>query len=96
MSNKEKFWWGCLTVCVLLGILSLFYIFPKYGVWQQSLSGEAELRRAEYSKRIAVEEAKAKLDSAKLYADAEVERAKGPTEANLPILEASRLPEGRK
>jgi hypothetical protein len=106
---------------------------PRYGVWEQGLVGEAELRRAEQNRRIAVQEAQAKLESASLLAEAEVARAKGvaaaneiigeglrgheeylrylwimslehvaqaegstvvyvPTEAGLPILEASRLP----
>ncbi len=44
--------------------------------------GEAELLEAESSKKIAVEAAKAQLDSAKLLAEAEVERAKGVAAAN--------------
>jgi regulator of protease activity HflC (stomatin/prohibitin superfamily) len=102
---------------------------PQYNVYEQRTAGEAELQRANYSKQVAVQEAQAKMDSAKLLAAAEVERAKGvakanqiigdslhnnedylrylfvnnlehtqnqviyvPTEANLPILEASRRP----
>lgn len=117
---------------LILGALVLagtMYGCPRYHVWQQQLAGEAELARAEQNRRITVLEAQAKLDSAKMYADAEVERAKGvaaankivadgleghdeylrylwidkvagsaqreiiyvPTEANVPILEASRL-----
>jgi regulator of protease activity HflC (stomatin/prohibitin superfamily) len=44
--------------------------------------GAALLAKSETEKKIAVEEAKAKLDSAKLLAAAEVERAKGVAEAN--------------
>jgi regulator of protease activity HflC (stomatin/prohibitin superfamily) len=40
------------------------------------------LREAEWDRQVAVEEAKAKLDSAKFHADAEIERAKGVAEAN--------------
>lgn len=61
---------------------SCAYGVPKYRVWQQSLSGEAELRKSEYSKQVAVEEAKARLESAALNAQAEVERARGVAEAN--------------
>lgn len=50
---------------------------PHYGVYQQQLAGEAELAQANYSKQVAVQEAKAKLESAKLLAEADVERAKG-------------------
>lgn len=100
---------------------------PQYNVYTERTQGEAELQRANYSKQVAVQEAQAKMDAAKLLAQAEVERAKGvakanqiigdslhnnedylrylfvnnlehtqnqviyvPTEANLPILEATR------
>lgn len=101
---------------------------PYYRVWEQGLAGEAELKRASQNRQIAIQEADAKAASAKLLAQAEIERAKGvaeanriigeslqghteyltylwlqaldhsqstivyvPTEANLPLLEASRL-----
>ncbi len=46
------------------------------------MKGEAELLEAESTKKIAVESAKAQLESAKLLADAEIERARGVAEAN--------------
>lgn len=55
---------------------------PKYIVYCSTLSGEARLREAESSKKIAIEEAKAKMESAQMLAKAEVERAKGVAEAN--------------
>lgn len=55
---------------------------PHYSVWQQGMAGQAELKRAEQNRQIAVQEAQAKLESAKLEALAEVERAKGVAEAN--------------
>jgi len=55
---------------------------PAYNVWQQGMAGAARLKEAESSRRIAVQEAEAKRDSAKLLADAEVERAKGVAKAN--------------
>jgi len=101
---------------------------PKYNVWQKGLAGQAELKKAEWNRQIAIKEAGAKRESATMLAAAEVERAKGvaeanqiigeslkeneaylrylwimglqdgsseiiyvPTEANLPILEASRI-----
>jgi len=100
---------------------------PKYGVWQKELSGKAQLREAEWSRQIAVQEAKAHKESAYFEAQAESIRAEGvnianriigeglkdneeyilylwvqglqednskviyvPTEANLPLLEATR------
>jgi len=60
-----------------------------YASWQGEIakiekqkSGEAQLLEAENTKRIAIEDAKAKLESARLLAQAEVERAKGVAEAN--------------
>ena len=54
---------------------------PKYRVWQQGLAGKADLNKQEYAKQIMVEQAKAELESAKLLAAAEVERAKGIAES---------------
>ena len=104
---------------------------PMYNVYSSRKMGEAALAHAQSSKEVAVCEAKAKMESASLLADAEVARAKGvaaaneiigaslrnnesylkylwitevaganidktvvyiPTEANLPLLEAGRVP----
>jgi regulator of protease activity HflC (stomatin/prohibitin superfamily) len=46
------------------------------------LNGKAQLREAEWSRQVAVEEARARQESAKLDAQAEIERAKGVREAN--------------
>ncbi len=69
---------------VLFGLIILSKILfgPMYGVWEQGLSGQAELAKADYSKKVAVQEAQAKLDSSTLLANAEVERAKGVAKAN--------------
>lgn len=56
--------------------------YPQYNVYHQRLDGEAELAKANFSKQVAVQEAQAKMDSAKLLAQAEVERAKGVAQAN--------------
>ena len=116
---------GIFSVAVVIGLM--MWGIPQYSVYSQRLSGEAELANADYSKKVAVQEAQAKLDSAALLAQAEVARARGvaqanqiigdslknneaylrylfvnnlentkdqiiyvPTEANLPILEATR------
>lgn len=67
-----------LTLLVAAGM----YGCPRYSVWQQGLRGEAELKRAEQNRKVKVYEAEAKLQAAKLDAQAEVERAKGVAEAN--------------
>lgn len=55
---------------------------PRYNVWQQGLVGQAELKRAEQNRQIAIQEAQAKKEAAALLAGAEIERAKGVAEAN--------------
>jgi len=74
---------GTFIVGALLG-LTVFGMWgcPRYSVWQQGLAGEAELKRAEWNRQIAVKEAQAKKEAAISLAQAEVERAKGVAEAN--------------
>ncbi len=68
--------------------------FPYVNVWQQGLSGEAELARAEQNRQIVVNEAMAKQEAAKYWAQAEIERAKGVAEANKIIANGLGGPEG--
>ena len=67
-----------LMLLVLVGMVGC----PQYSVYEQRLTGEAELARAQQNRQIAVNEAQAKMDAAKLLAQAEVERAKGVAQAN--------------
>ena len=64
-----------LTIVLPVGL-------PQYKVWQQNKEGEAELARAEQNRQIAIQEAKAKEESAKSLANAEIIRAQGVAEAN--------------
>ncbi len=76
----------------LLVVLGLFLVFggiggcmwgyPSYNVYQQRMAGEAMLAHAQASKEVAVAEARAKMESSTLLAQAEVERAKGVAAAN--------------
>ncbi|MDO5509928.1 MAG: hypothetical protein Q4F57_04475 [Weeksellaceae bacterium] len=65
----------------VISVAALMYIMPVYNVWQQEMSGKAEMAKAEQNRRILVEEARARLEAEKLNAQAEVERAKGMAEA---------------
>jgi len=67
-------------ICGVIG--GCMWGIPQYKVYKQTLRGEANLKEQEFAKQIAVEEAKAKLESAVLLADAEIERARGVAEAN--------------
>jgi hypothetical protein len=114
-------------IVFLLGLVVLgMWGCPKYNVYSQQKQGEALLAHAQSSREVAVAEAKAKMESSSLLAQADTIRAHGiarsnqiigasltdqylhwywidnieknpnaviyiPTEANLPIMEASRL-----
>ncbi len=82
--KKDKYTTKTVIVIILgslLFIALLMYTVPQYRVWQKELSGKAQLREAEWSKRVQIEEAIANLEAEKLNAQAEVERAKGMAEA---------------
>jgi len=81
---------GGALVLVIIGMGGC----PLYNVWEQGLSGEAELARAEQNRKILINEAMAKQESAKYWAQAEVERAKGAAEANRIVAESLGGPEG--
>lgn len=118
---------GIGFVALAVVCVGLLWGCPNYNVYSQRLSGEAELAKAEYSRKTAVVEAEAKQQSAQSLAAADTLRAMGvarsnqiigqslkdnpdylkwlwveslkerngdiiyvPTEANLPILEATR------
>lgn len=73
-----------LFVLFLGGAISLGLAvgYPSYRIWQQEKEGAAELARAEQNRQIAIQEAKAKEESAKSLANAEVIRAEGVAKAN--------------
>jgi hypothetical protein len=73
---------GFATVLGLAVIAVLMAGLPRYAIWQQEMAGRAELAKAEQNRQIRVAEAHAHLESAKLEAMAEIERARGAAEAN--------------
>ena len=70
-----------IFICIVIGF-GIGGIYSKFNLWSSSLSGQAELRKADWNRQIAVREAQAKKDSSILLAEAEVERAKGVAKAN--------------
>ena len=68
-----------LVVLALIG--ALMFAWPQYRVYSKTQKGEAALAEARTSKQVQIEEAKANLESEKLNALAEVERAKGAAES---------------
>jgi regulator of protease activity HflC (stomatin/prohibitin superfamily) len=71
---------GIVILSTVIG--GLMWGVPKYSVWTRTLAGRGELAQAEYNRQIATLEAKAKMESAKMLADAEVIRAEGVAQAN--------------
>ena len=83
MNNAASTVWGfvVLALIAIAVILGLMFGLPMYNVWQQEMSGRAELAKAEQNRQIKIEEAKANLEAEKLNAQAEVVRAQGAAEA---------------
>lgn len=67
-----------IVLILLLGLWGC----PQYNVYSQRLDGEARLAHAHSERQVQIQDAQAKLESAKSLAQAEVERAKGVAEAN--------------
>lgn len=82
-----------IPVLIFIILVSLWGI-PKYRIYRQDLAGQANLRQQEWEKKISIEGAKAKKESAVLEAEAEVTRAKGVAEANKIIGDSLRNNEG--
>jgi len=86
-----------LTLGSIVGIVAVLAIvligFPTYNVYSKQMAGRAVYEEAVQNRRIRVLEAQAALDSAKLTAAAEIERAKGANEANRIMAEALGGPE---
>ena len=85
--------WIVSIIVVILGAVGglaggLAYGVPQCNVYAQKLSGEAQLKKAEFSRRIAVLEARAELDSAELRKQTAITRAEGVARANIIIGES--------
>ena len=77
---------GKFITVIIISVLFVFALtifgWQWFKVFSAEQSGKAELAQAEFNRQIKVREAQAHLDSAKLLAEAEVERAKGVKQAN--------------
>lgn len=72
----------CITFC-LFGLMAFgMWGCPQYHVYSSRLEGEAELAKAEYSKKVQVQEAEGRLAAAEKLAQVEVARAGGVAQAN--------------
>jgi hypothetical protein len=80
-----------LFVLIMLTVLGMWGC-PKWNVYRKTLSGEAQLKEAEWSRQIAIKEAMAKHEAAEYEMKAEILRAKGAAEA-MAIIDSSLTPE---
>ena len=77
-----------ITTCVRVGWILLvviclgMYGCPQYGVYSARKEGEAILAHAQSSREVAVAEAKAKMESSALLAQADTIRAHGVASSN--------------
>ncbi|KMS56945.1 hypothetical protein V473_01445 [Sphingobium cupriresistens LL01] len=86
----------------MVGIIILIFVTgfgllagcPAYNVYSQEQAGRAALAEAQSSRQIAVLEARARLESAKMLADAEVVRAEGAARANRILQDSLGGPDG--
>lgn len=67
---------------------------PRYTVYSQEMAGRAKLAEAQSSRQVATLEAKAKMESSKSLAEAEVIRASGAARANHILQNSLGGPEG--
>lgn len=81
--NKNIWHWvrNITAICVLLVILSMVGC-PTYHVYTSKMQGAAVLAHAQSSREVAVAEAKAKMESASLLAQADTLRAHGVAASN--------------
>jgi predicted aminopeptidase len=71
-----------ITGSILISLLLLMWGCPNYEIYRQRLQGQAQLAHAQASKEVAVAEAKAKMESAALLAQADTIRAHGVARSN--------------
>lgn len=84
MSDEWLAGFGAIVVSILLivGGPAACYGCPKYKVYSEGMDGEAELAKAEYAKKVMVQDAIARKESAAALAEAEIIRAEGVAKAN--------------
>jgi len=86
---------GGLVGVIILGVLSMMLLWtPLIGPWAAERKGMAEFRQAEQNRKIRIQEAKAKQESAEHLAQAEITKAKGVAEANDIMSKSLGGPEG--
>jgi len=72
-----------IIALIVIALAAGFFIgYPEYKIWKMDKAGQAQLAEAEWTKKIAIEESKADLESAKLRAEATIIEATATAKAN--------------
>lgn len=86
MERRKNVISGTALVWIAIVIILVFTLamwgLPKYKVYKLQLAGKAQLKEAEWNRQIAIEEAQAELEAAKLKKETDIIRAEGIAEAN--------------
>lgn len=86
---------GFFVGTAVLGIIAMILLWsPIVGPWSAERKGLAEFKRAEQSRQIKVEEARARKDAAAFLAEAEIIKAEGVAQANDIMAQSLGGPEG--
>ena len=67
----------------VLCIVLYMALMPKYRIYRQDLAGQANLRQQEWEKKITIEEAKARNESATLQAEALIKQETAKAQAEI-------------
>lgn len=70
-----------IIICIALVVLGMWGC-PQWNVYSQKMEGEAILAHAQSSREVAVAEARAKMESAEMLAQADTIRAHGVARSN--------------
>ena len=58
---------ACLVIVIIIGLM---FGLPLYSVWQQGLAGQADLAKAEQTRKVLIAQAHAEMEAAELRAKA--------------------------
>ncbi|MGL5060916.1 MAG: hypothetical protein ACRC62_13150 [Microcoleus sp.] len=68
--RKEDWTFFAVSGVIVAGIIAGLYFAPLYNIYSKEQEGRAALAKAEYSRKAQIEDAKAKLESAKYLKEA--------------------------
>lgn len=86
--------WGLGISVLLVLFIGMLIGIPRYNAYRQTQAAEALMEAAIWNRKIMLEDARNEVETAKLKAQAEIERARGVAEATKILGESLRGNEG--